>query len=138
MAKIWVIEQGEYSDYGVTGVYSSLENAEAVLKIINHSGYSYNVGTIAEWELDPDMDNIKAGRKPYQICMLEDGSLPYEPEAVCGYYKEVSMGRAYIKGISEVIISGDVWATDETHAIKIMNEKRVQAIVNGEFDRFKS
>lgn len=32
---VWVIEQGEYSDYRVVGVYSSRENAERIAEKIN-------------------------------------------------------------------------------------------------------
>jgi hypothetical protein len=52
---VWVIEQGEYSDYRVVGVYSTKENAEMVCAKINaHRGY--DEASIAEWEMDAGVE----------------------------------------------------------------------------------
>ncbi len=136
MTKIWVIEQGEYSDYRVVGVYSTRENAEAAqawLKVGHEDeGYTYYTPEIVEWELDPGLDEINSGRKPWFCRMCYDGSVydcqPTErsfdtepPQLI-----EPSFNRA------EFLVA-TVWATDREHAIKIVNEIRVQMIANNEW-----
>ena len=45
--------------------------------------------------------------------------------------KRAGKGR---KAKMRKMIQGYIWAKDKTHAIKIMNEKRTQAIANGEME----
>jgi len=35
MAPVWVVEEGEYSDYRVVGVFSSKENAQLIADAVN-------------------------------------------------------------------------------------------------------
>lgn len=140
MKSVWVIEQGQYSDYRVVGVFSSRENAELVAKEIN-AGETWDKATLAERPLDPVVDDLNAGRKQYRVHMLKDGTTERaERYGLVGYdiAGEVEVWRrsnapAYRgKGIPDVLV-GTVWADSDEHAIKIMNEHRTRMIAEGKF-----
>ena len=59
--KVWTLEDGEYSNYSVNGVYSSRSNAEAVQSIIG--------GDIVERELNPGLKEIRRGWKRFMVIM---------------------------------------------------------------------
>ena len=137
--KIWVIEDGDYSDYKVVGVYSTRENAETALAAMAVTR-TYNPPTIEEWKMDPGIEEMYAGLSRISVSMKRDGSTievqhvtaieesfedfpggPYEP----GRY-----AKDYVPG--EKRIRYTVWARDEQHAVKIANEYRAQAIAAGE------
>lgn len=128
---VWVIEAGEYSDYQVVGVFSTRENAELVASAI---GY----GSIAEWDLDPGVDGLRQGHPRFRVLMLRDGSVE-SVEVQEGWNAETfyvwprSREPIYAgKGIPDAL-NAWVWARDEKHAVKIVNEKRAQMIANGEW-----
>lgn len=119
--KIWVIEQGQYSDYGVVGVFSSRENAEKVLATLKSD---YDKPTIAEWTLDPGIKEMKAGRSMYLVNMGVDGSV-IRCARWEGFEAEFT-GPYNAQGVR--LFMCKVWAKDEVTAIKITNEKRIQAL----------
>lgn len=63
MKTVWVIEQGSYSDYRVVGVFSSEANAKFIADAINVAE-SYDKATIAEWSLDPAVDELPERVRP--------------------------------------------------------------------------
>lgn len=138
---VWVIEQGEYSDYRVVGVFSSRENAEAVAALLGKEEYG-DKPTVAEWPLDPVVNELHQGLKPYRVVMAADGTAEKcEPKNEVSAYDiksgvtiwERSTAPAYRgKGVQDCI-HGIVWAKDEQHAVKVMNEKRAQMIASGEW-----
>lgn len=142
MSSVWVLEQGEYSDYRVIGVFPSKENAELVLHSIPQDESSWDRPTIAEWELDPKISELRKGYKAFQLRMLRDGSIECCKEDEMSTYalfscelmvwrrEEASAYRG--KGIPNCL-SGVVLAKDQKHAIKIANEKRAQLIAAGKF-----
>lgn len=141
MASVWVIEQGSYSDYRVCGVYDSREKAERVAEWIN-AGESYDEATVAEWPMNPAAFELNAGMRQYSVLMLRDGSVesarPYDSRHVAAKEQDIwrrSKAPAYLgKGVQDCL-SSTVWATDEKHAIKIVNERRIQLLASGEWDR---
>lgn len=136
---IWVIEQGEYSDYRVVGVFTSKENAESVKSAINHG--SYDDATVAEWELDPCVDEINKGYNPFIVIMLKDGTVERcDQRELSGYSLSTSAwvwrrteAPAYKgKGIPDAL-NANVLARNSKHAIKIANELRTKMIATGEW-----
>lgn len=137
---IFVIEQGEYSDYRVVGVFSSKKGAELVCRAIN-AGQNYREATVAEWPLDPGVADLSAGRVPFKVWMLRDGTTErVEQSGVSSHdlagsvelWRRSSAPAYRRKGVQDCL-NCTVWATDEQHAVKIVNEKRVQMIANGEW-----
>lgn len=140
---VWAIEQGSYSDYHVIGVYSSRENAELVAAAINDSGQTFgDKAQVVEWTLDPAVEDLRAGRRPFIVWMQRDGTVERcEEWHVSGYEVggEVAIWRrsqapAYRGKNVQDVINATVFATDEKHAVKIVNEHRAQYIAEGRWD----
>jgi hypothetical protein len=132
---IWVIEQGDYSDYRVVGVYDSKEKAEKVSDAIN-KGDTYGQATVAKWNMNPGFDDINAGMKMFLCLMLKDGTVErcepteirsYQIDGDCKIWRR-SQAPAYKNTGVEDCLNATVWATDEKHAVKIVNEKRLQML----------
>lgn len=143
MTSVWVIEDGEYSDYHVVGVYSSKENAEAALSLIGDGCCPI----ISKWPLDPGIDDINAGLNLFLVNMKASGdtesvsqrnlawwdhnanAIQYKHDKLLwpeGSEKQVP----YRTGQGDLVV-GTVFAKDEKHAVKIVNEKRIQLLAAG-------
>lgn len=146
MSTIWVVEQGEYSDYRVIGVFSSKEHAQLIVDAIKASAenaYSSDA-TIAEWPLDPVVSELRQGLRLFLVDMRKDGALERcERWTISGYELTgyVRMWRrtkapAFVGNQADNpdILQAMVWAKDEEHAVKITNEHRAQFIASGEWD----
>ena len=48
--KIYIVTSGEYSDYGIAGVFLRREKAEAFVRFRNKTASSYEQTEIEEWE----------------------------------------------------------------------------------------
>jgi len=131
---VWALEDGDYSDYHVIGVFSSEANAK--LAAIQFGG------SVVEWPLDPAVDEINAGLSTFIVWMHRDGYVercetwqpsPYHPNGEMMLWRR-SQAPAY-RGTPKAIdiINATVWARDENHAVKIVNEHRSQLIASGEW-----
>lgn len=134
---IWVIEDGEYSDYHVVGVFSSRKNAELIQAQVG--------GTIEKWPLDPAVRELSQGYRVFLGEMLYDGTIERMVEHTISQSSIYSTGkdRLYVwyrsqalfyqgKGVQDCL-HGTVLAKDRQHAIKIFNEKRTQLIALGQW-----
>ena len=128
---VWVIEQGQYSDYRVLGVYSTKANAETVAAFLARE---WSGPTVAEWPLDPGVDELAQGHQVYSISMSVDGNNPAVRN--CDYGVPEQPDGLYVSGPVDgpKFVDGSVWASDEVHAVKIANEYRIQAIADGRLD----
>lgn len=139
---IWVIEQGEYSDYLVVGVFSSKENAMVVCKAINgDKGGGFYPATVAKWVLDPGVEDLNAGRNVYLVHMLRDGNVEklemkefsgFDLDAEPHIWRRSSVPYWHGKGAKDCLCA-TVFADDDRHAVKIVNEKRAQMIAMGQW-----
>jgi hypothetical protein len=125
MASVWVIEQGSYSDYGVCGVFTTKESADMVAAAMNN-GDPYEPATVAEWPLDPGVEEMRAGLARFSLRMNRDGDTKDINAVAHGY------------GPSEFIYGepwklGSFWGRDEAHAVKVANEHRTRLIAAGEW-----
>lgn len=140
MTSVWVVEQGSYSDYSVLGVFSTEEGARLVADKINTVKLRYqDEATVAEWPLDPLVEELRAGRDCFSIIMERDGTCSVnKPGWLFGAGDRLELGRSNwdSKGL-RVALWGNCWATDEAHAAKIANERRTELIASGEWDRYK-
>jgi hypothetical protein len=138
MASIWVVEAGEYSDYQVVGVFSSEANAQLVVETVAKGHY---YATVAEWQLDPNVDAIRAGWTPFNIYMLRDGTVEkVEPHGESTYSFGSPMqiwrrSKAAIGNDKPDCLHGIVRAEDVRHAVKIANEKRIQLLALGLWEK---
>jgi hypothetical protein len=132
MSTIWAIEEGEYSDYHVVGVFTSKENAEKVLEKLKGE---YNYPSLVEWPLDPAVAELNQGLSQYLVWMLKDGSVERVEQREFSSYDlagEVIVWKRskapYFKGEKPDVLTATVWAADDKHSIKIVNEKRIQML----------
>jgi len=133
MKTIFVIEQGCYSDYHVVGVYSTRENAEKVLARISKK---WDEPVIAEWALDPGIVELNAGLRQYAVAMRKDGTVEacsrssddFVPES---HTCEPRLAMPY--GAHELRLYHTVWAKDDKHAVKIVNELRMQLLATDQW-----
>ncbi len=126
---IWAVEVGQHADYRVVGVYSSEAKARVVA---DDAG-----GGVAEWPLDPFLDEIHKGLHQYHISVAYDGTVvrchaaefwtsPTQTELSVNVY-----GRRCLPPQADRVW-GQVLARDEQHAAKIANEFRARAIARNE------
>jgi hypothetical protein len=139
---VWVIEKGSYSDYRVVGVYTSEEKARIVCDAINKTDGEYDEAEIAEWPLDPAADEINQGMTQYLVYMRRDGTAERcEPRSLSAYgigeqsyiWKRSDARAFQGVAVADVLVS-TVFATDEKHAIKVANERRMQMIAMNQWE----
>lgn len=136
---VWVIEQGSDSDYRVVGIFSTQANAERIKDFINGAD-PYEPATVAEWPFDPAVAEIQKGYQCWSVRMRRDGSIEQIESYTCSINPvhrvslwERSRSDYYQpRGVPDVLC-GVIWAKDETHAMKIMNEHRAQFIALGKW-----
>lgn len=121
--KIYLVTQGEYSDYCVVGAFSTKEKAQKFIGENEGSGYSYDSKMIEEFEIDAGEAQRAAGLSYWQVSMDKAGS-------VTGLDNNQHEGPEadYFVGTHGEILVASMWARDEKHAIKIANERRLQLI----------
>ena len=140
-AKIWVVEQGSYSDYRVVGVFTSKANAQIVVDKLKSAEYYYDEPTIAEWPLNPAVEELNAGLDHWRVLMLKDGTtercdksdMPsYNIEGSTQIWRRSTAPAYKGQGVQDAL-DATVWATDAKHAVKIVNEQRIQMIAGGQW-----
>jgi hypothetical protein len=125
---VWVIEQGAYSDYRVVGVFSSREHAQLVKDKLTAM---WDEPSIAEWPLDPCVEELSRGYTQWRGYMLRDGTVEsMEPEHLNHLPAGASLLSVWNRGFlgKEDCLAGTVLANDRDHAIKIFNEQRTKLI----------
>jgi len=117
MATIYAVSSGEYSDYGIEAIFSSLALAEAW--IASFPIRAYGERRIEEYELDP-LDLSDGSRRHWFVRLQRETGAVKE----CNqddYWSGESTGMDVKDGFYT-----HCFATDEKHAIKIANERRIQ------------
>lgn len=132
MNSVFVVEQGNYSDYHVVGVFSTKENADMICGKINlgEEEDSYGKASVAEWPLNPGVSELNQGLKLYNVGMRADGTVVRAP------YADSDIGYGLRNAgfhINRGEMWGTVWAESDIHAIKIANELRGQGLAEGRF-----
>ena len=119
---IYVVTSGDYSDYHIDGVFDVPALAERLRNAL------YN-GRVEPWELNKLHSKIALGYKYYRVYMDTEGrvfenvmtdihDVDRETDAPYNGWGPITVWKFFI------------WATDEKHAVKIANERRVQLIAS--------
>lgn len=128
MTTIYLVTDGDYSDYHVLGVYSTKEKAEHAKRL-----FASDNG-IWEYELDAIPDSPQ-GMLAYHVSMLVSGDVKdVWQETVEGFESRWCVAPQWGADVTVVF---HVWARDEQHAVKISNEWRAQIIALGLWDAHK-
>ena len=132
--KVYVVTSGEYSDYGLDGVFSSRELAQKHIDTLTFDGGRCEFNEILELELDPNKAELISGRVPFQVDMRKDGGI-FNIERSDSYLYSQSIWNPCRS--DEMILRVYCAAKDEKHAIKITNEKRAQLIALNKWEETK-
>lgn len=119
--KLFVVTSGEYSDRKITGIYSSKDKAELAQKLFATEN------EIEEWELD-SMPMSPPGMLLFKVRMEKNGTV-----RDCYAVDSSVKWDQWSPAIEVPAVDFVVWARDNTHAIKVANEKRTQLIASGEW-----
>lgn len=109
MSKIYIVADGDYSDYRIIGASTSRESAERIQKAFK-ACYLH--------ELD-DAVAISSDLSPFQVKISDLGVVHSVTLAKNAY----EMRAAFDGGGN---MRTGIWARDVEHAVKIANERRVQ------------
>ena len=133
MEKVYVVTDGEYSDFHIEAIFSTREKAEAFLN--SRKKNVYDDWALHEYPLDyPDFiaNKIANGYKLFKVVMDRGGNTISIGEGnITSLENEFQDGFGWGSKIGE--FSTTVFAHDEQHAVKIANERRVQLIASGEW-----
>lgn len=140
MKTIYAVNSGDYSDYRVDALFSSKKLAEEHMASIPDNSYN----EIEEFQLDPPIvDLLKRGYSVWNVHMLKNGDTERVERTNNEKWNitdvpthniwERTKARAYQGKDIQDILTSMVWAKTEKAAVKIVNEKRVQMIANGEW-----
>lgn len=140
MAKVFLVTQGSYSDYGVVAVFDSRELAEAMVSGRREPEY-YD---IEEYELNPGAARRADGFSMWFVKMRQDGSTLQvedwgfaweEDEKEASLAIETAYADAGHRRTTTVVVGvameARVWARERQQAVKIVNERRAQWIADG-------
>ena len=132
---IYLVSDGEYSDYTVLGLYSTKEKAEEARAL-------YAANYIEEFELDA-IPPHPPGELRWTVRMKDSGDIPdafqaFQMPAGADYVPFESDRMFFITQLESRCPKTDgrfmyLWARDKDHAIKIASEKRREMIVSGEW-----
>ena len=140
MSKIYVVTEGEYSDYHVVAVFDNKDEAEQYAHIMAKSD-------VEEYELNPELPTwINPNLQLYYVWMQENGdSTCYQRSYDLNNkekYPQIHWDEKYRypSGWVDKVFEGyqmliTVQAKDEKHAVKIANEKRIQLIANNQWGK---
>lgn len=120
MQKAFLVTTGAYSDYSVEAVFSTKARAEEYAK---HVAYA----VVEDSLLDPAIPQTPQGRSLYFVAMRRDGTVFYHvhKDSECAIAKDKFTPFVYRNVTYTDVMGCYIWARDYTHAIKIMNEKRL-------------
>lgn len=135
MNEVWILGAGEYSDYHVVGVFSSEENVlRHIAKYASEKEYyRWNDFSWDKYTVD-DKPMAPKHMYPYIVIMDMNGNtshvtnMPW-PKDGGGTFNSISVTTR--EGSTDKrIVAKNIWAKDENHAVKIVNEIRAKIIGN--------
>lgn len=138
---VYAVWSGSYSDKGVVAVFSTHEKAQAYIDECTRpgddGGERLDDPWIESYSLDAEVPP-SAEHARYLVKMGADGNV-IEVTAECwGGGPIRRCGDAGTHWIlyrdHPAFMQTIVWATDETHAVKVANERRVMSIARGELE----
>ena len=124
-AKVYVLTRGEYSDYGIEGVFSTKELAEKYARRIEKlQGAPHKETDVEEWDLDPvDLAPIM---HPYRAWLGKGGRTSVQYGAGDG--SKVSVSRDGTVFVPRIL------ARSKQHAARVASEKRAEFLTQIGFD----
>lgn len=144
MKTIYVVTDGEYSDYHVEAIFDDESLARSFVEATGDNM------RIEEYELNPHEHSLRDGYAYYQVKMHRNGDVHSvektsnitdckesrsEIEWEHSWYGTDSRKSEYEYSDLDIVLSAFVMGKSEEHAIKIANEYRAHLIATDEWDR---
>jgi len=145
---VWVVDDGDYSDYHVEGVFSTRAQAEAAIA----SGAVK--GDIDSWELDTHVttkDYIEAGWRIWEVDFAPNGDIrkytyrsgtiergvndSFHSDLKRGEWNGGYYGPQHHNKPDRGKCSVELWAKDRAGAIKVAAEKRRELIIQADLEQ---
>jgi hypothetical protein len=120
--EIYIITSGCYSDYKIEAVFDEIELADSFMETFETKHYDGQ--RIEVYKLNQHAQAFREKLKPYFLRMAKDGQCT--EIAIEDYLHDNFNDPPKFNSMGEMVLY--VFAKDETHAIKIANEKRVELI----------
>jgi hypothetical protein len=137
MKTIYIATTGEYSDYHIVGVFDTLQLVQEFQSL-------YGCDNIEEYTVNKFSPQYRDGMIEYLVEMAYDGTvLSVKPrmrdpdeslEYMVRWKYDSETGDSRPRSLEEKTLNKFVIATSTEHAIKIVNERRVQLIA---FEQWK-
>ena len=119
---VYMVTAGEYSDYRVRGIFSTLEKAQAAIAMEpKHNGDDMEIEPM---HLDP-LERRPKSYLTYAVRMNKDGN-------VTNCYKVSVFSEPYMF-YSGGALSCTIYARNDAHAVKIVAERRAIIVANDEW-----
>lgn len=135
--KVYMVTSGQYSDYGVEGIFSTIEKAQEYINC-SLAGKEYSsqyFNDIQEIEVD-NMYNfvVRDGYKSFFGEMDIDGNIIDEIRSYqTANPNDVNMYRHSYLIYPDNTLNFEIKTKSEQHAIQIINQKRIELISNNQF-----
>ncbi len=127
--KAYIVTSGSYSDYKIEAVFLKKKDAEKYIYNLHGDCAYEDPPEIEEWDIG---ENVKKKRPYWFGAMNRDGSIRVIHPT--GNVKDEYIEFNYHPLAEYTYISFTIDAKSKEHAIKIINEKRVQIIASGMWD----
>lgn len=140
MSKVYIVTSGDYCDYRIKAVFSTLKGAKQYKEQYADQDYIQ----IDDWIVDEPYESGPPGMKFYTVVMIASGDVESitvgrydmneEPFADTAWshktYREM-FGNLALTPYDALRVG--CWARNEEHATKIAGEKMAEAKARGEF-----
>lgn len=113
--KIYLVSEGQYSDYHIIGLYSSRAKAQEAYWLWG------DCNDIEERDVNPPLPDHPKGERLWSVGMSKNGdTISVHPKSPMSRVREP---YACFRSDTDAIF--EVWAKDAKSAVKITNEKRL-------------
>ena len=128
MATVYVVTQGEHSDYRISAVFSTRTLADAMVQVLMEK-YPAHYPQVEEWSIDEAADRVARGELRYAIKMFRSGDST-QPWIDYSGGEETDL-RKNSNGVYYLSVAR--WARAPEDVVKIANEIRARMIASGEW-----
>ena len=132
MEKVFIVTEGEYSDYHICAVFSDAEIAEKFRKL--YFGKHRDSSKVEPWTVDELCEFMAQGLYSFAVGIERDGDIVFCLRMGASYRKSEDPGDEFLLSGSltgERFLRCIVGARDEEHAVKIASERRTRVLVEG-------
>lgn len=138
MTTLYAVNAGKYSDYHVIALFSTPTKAQEFMDAVPDE---YN--EVEEYELDPETARlIRQGYTPWIVHMRRDGTTEHVRAMEIASFSVTENHSIWRRSIDpfyagqnmEDCLVSEVLARTAKHAVKAVNERRIQMIATGTWE----